>query len=955
MGYDVGFHPGAIWWRIDAQCHTPRDRGWIGSPDLPGGTEEKEEARKSWARGFVQAAMDRQLSMVAVTDHHDVAMIPYVVEAAREAAPGGDFIVLPGVEITCSDGVQCLALFNPDTTPQDWSRLLAKLPAVAAAEPDDAKTCETLHCGISLADLIGAVQADEVLRERVIIVPHFGNEGAHKSLNVAGQAPRAKSLPSDGVYIETAYQALEPATLDKIHGKIEDWGNRRRAIIATGDNKRASWERLGAHECWIKLGEPNIEGFRQAFLADEARLTYAEPDRPSERILSLEVLSSLTGRNPLRCLFNDGFNSIIGGRGSGKSSVLEYLRFGLGKSELDICSDEGERRKRREREAKLIEETLNEGYVRVTLDREGVVETWSRHGAQPEQIEVRVGENVAEIITIAEAQRRFPARAFHQKELSTTMVDAAAAADNITGIAAAEVIDERRRIDQEISNAQREVTTSLQGAAAHWQFQFELNEASRRVADIRRRLDAVNQRLQEGGVQQQDLDTLADAPRYGSARNYLDEVGRRILMDRETVSELSRSYLAIDAERHRDVLTFPTLSAFRNEVTAAREELVRSLGATSAALDALEVQRQSAIDLFDSEVVEFQERYEAAKGRQNEHRSLIADAERLTAELRVASGIEDVALEKATRTQPSIDRLAQSRSKLDELLRTRSELLAATAAEVVEKSEGSLKARVKRDRCPAEAVEALCGVLEGSRFRDPEQHCSDWVGGVVAAEGPGWQHVADELLNIYMRKILAGSPAEPGNEAKLALTDAMFNGLVPLTDHQAGRVFQNLNDQSIGAILSATPRDTIVLTYVSDGQDIPFGMASPGQQASALLRLLLRQSAGTLIIDQPEDDLDNRVMMDIVRLIRTSKSHRQLIFATHNPNLVVNGDADKVTTMIARVPEDRGQEEDARIRILCDGSIETPEVHDAITHIMEGGLEAFDLRARKYKGVGNPA
>ena len=52
--------------------------------------------------------------------------------------------------------------------------------------------------------------------------------------------------------------------------------------------------------------------------------------------------------------------------------------------------------------------------------------------------------------------------------------------------------------------------------------------------------------------------------------------------------------------------------------------------------------------------------------------------------------------------------------------------------------------------------------------------------------------------------------------------------------------------------------------------------------------------------------------------------------------------------MIARVPEDRGNESDARIRILNDGAIETPDVRTSITQIMEGGLEAFDLRARKY-------
>ena len=82
---------------------------------------------------------------------------------------------------------------------------------------------------------------------------------------------------------------------------------------------------------------------------------------------------------------------------------------------------------------------------------------------------------------------------------------------------------------------------------------------------------------------------------------------------------------------------------------------------------------------------------------------------------------------------------------------------------------------------------------------------------------------------------------------------------------------------------------------------MPFERASPGQQASALLTLLLNQEAGTLIIDQPEDDLDNRVIMVIVKLLQTTKRRRQLIFATHNPNFVVNGDADKVVGLAPNV------------------------------------------------------
>ena len=127
-----------------------------------------------------------------------------------------------------------------------------------------------------------------------------------------------------------------------------------------------------------------------------------------------------------------------------------------------------------------------------------------------------------------------------------------------------------------------------------------------------------------------------------------------------------------------------------------------------------------------------------------------------------------------------------------------------------------------------------------------------------------------------------------------------------------------------------------------------FAKLSLGQQQSVLLALMLSsESDAPLIIDQPEDDLDNRIIMQIVSLIRTYKAGRQLLFTTHNPNIVVNGDADKVIALKSG-DKPSGTVTEARIQVDVDGAIETPEVRRIITRIMEGGKDAFDLRNRKY-------
>jgi len=128
------------------------------------------------------------------------------------------------------------------------------------------------------------------------------------------------------------------------------------------------------------------------------------------------------------------------------------------------------------------------------------------------------------------------------------------------------------------------------------------------------------------------------------------------------------------------------------------------------------------------------------------------------------------------------------------------------------------------------------------------------------------------------------------------------------------------------------------------GQDyIDFSSASAGQQATALLLALLNQSGPPLVIDQPEDDLDNQIILDVVGEIWSAKSHRQLIFASHSANLVVNGDADLVVCFDNTVKGDSSSGD-----IVQTGAIDMEPVRKSITDIMEGGPEAFELRKAKY-------
>ena len=124
---------------------------------------------------------------------------------------------------------------------------------------------------------------------------------------------------------------------------------------------------------------------------------------------------------------------------------------------------------------------------------------------------------------------------------------------------------------------------------------------------------------------------------------------------------------------------------------------------------------------------------------------------------------------------------------------------------------------------------------------------------------------------------------------------------------------------------------------------IAFADASAGQQATALLTVLLNQRGAWLIIDQPEDDVDSKMSQEIVRKMWTAKTRRQFIFTSHNANLVVNGDAELV---ICCDYIKAGDQTGGQIKAI--GAIDSSVIKEEITSVTEGGREAFKLRKEKY-------
>ena len=122
----------------------------------------------------------------------------------------------------------------------------------------------------------------------------------------------------------------------------------------------------------------------------------------------------------------------------------------------------------------------------------------------------------------------------------------------------------------------------------------------------------------------------------------------------------------------------------------------------------------------------------------------------------------------------------------------------------------------------------------------------------------------------------------------------------------------------------------------------PLDQLSTGQQCTAILHLLLLENDDPLIMDQPEDNLDNAFIAErIVTQLRSAKTERQFLFATHNANIPVFGDAEWIGIFSA-------SESHAEMPSEAQGSIDVPTIRERVAEILEGGREAFSQRKEKY-------
>ena len=410
---------GAHFHKCDFQVHTPRDLNWQGASAVT------EEERRQYGREFVATCRAKGLDAVAITDHHDLCLFKYIRKAAElETDDDGNTLpaerrltVFPGMELTLAVPCQALLILDADF-PVD---LLPQVPQALSITP--ARDSDERHAPVqrlehikTLQDLYEELNKREFLRNRFIVFPHVG-EGGSSSLLRSGFAEKYKSMPCVGGFVDGSVAQHGKGSTDILSGKNKDYGNKAIAIFQTSDNRNRDFSKLGQHVTWVKWARPTAEALRQACLARFSRIAHLEPHLPSVRLTRIEVSNSRF-LGPITLDLNPQYNAIIGGRGTGKSTILEYIRWALC-DQPPSSDDSGEEivdfQRRRQT---LIEGTLLplDAVVDVSFLLNGVAHTVRRRASG--ELTLKIADAPFQPCTEQNIRELLPVRAYSQKQLS---------------------------------------------------------------------------------------------------------------------------------------------------------------------------------------------------------------------------------------------------------------------------------------------------------------------------------------------------------------------------------------------------------------------------------------------------------------------------------------------------------------------------------------------------------
>lgn len=928
---------GAHFYSCDFQVHSPRDRQWRG--ERPNTDSQKKE----YANEFVAACRLRGLHAVAITDHHDMYYVSIIQEAAKNErdsdgqllSENQQLVVFPGMELTLGIPCQALILFDADLPPSVYALALTALAINQA--PDDSPTTdntERLTDIKSLKQLYELLDRYAPLKGRYIVLPNV-SEGGTSTLLRSGHAGHYKEMPCVGGYVDGNIGQLGEGNTSIIAGKNSDYGNKKIAVFQTSDNRSRDFTNLGVNPTWVKWATPTAEALRQACLAQESRVSQIPPFVPPLIVTSLQVsISKFLGSIVLN--LNPQYNALIGGRGTGKSTILEYLRWGLCDDPPNLV-EEGEETDYKARRRSLIEKTLvaHNATVQINFLMNGVPHS-VRRNSQSGDVLLKIADSEYTVTKESDIRSLFPLHSYSQKQLSQVGV---------------KIEELNRFIRQGVSAELDESTKNFKVLSTSIRTQYgrvlQFRSLTTRIRNNETELRSSEEQvraLRAGlkGLDDKDQQLISLQYLYEEADAFLENLNDQIELSNNAISELAEinpSIATLNSEVLKELPDRELIVAIGNSATKLINDYNKHLATLRASLNSFYDETSEYgmnVKSWNTNRQSYQEKYVAAKARSTAHQTTL---DKLTA---LETRLKTIRMETSKLINEK-DSLANPDQEFTDLFtrwaeahRTRADKLSVQCKELTQLSGGLIRATLKKCASYSEASMRLRSIFTGTNVRTSR------VDSIFENVAINLDPIGEWMAILIELETLASLSKETTSTIKL-----------PQTPKLSALGFSASELQKLANKITSDNWLDLALTPLDDKPEfeyrareaeyIPFADASAGQQATALLWALLNQEGPPLVIDQPEDDLDNKVITQVVEQIWKAKPRRQLIFSSHNANLVVNGDAELVVCCDHRVTGDQSTGQ-----IKHEGAIDVKDVREEITRVMEGGQDAFRLRKEKY-------
>lgn len=925
----------ARFYKSDLQMQTPVDStNWRGLERVNQQTSADE--RQTVATAYIRRCYEVGLEIIGVTDHNlNPPSCPSLIPELRSAAAalastfGYEIAILPGFEVAVpiGGGVHVMCLFEPETSIEKVSEKLTTLGL-----PTDKRFVSgtpapiSQDSGFTLDKLLHVVQDDPDTPGLVVMAHAVGNSGILDSKTIAKWWAESVIMENRVLCVELPksredYLSGQSSLIKSILQNDDTRFQRDHPIasIMSSDCKalvKSDHENnyIGFRHTWLKMGTPTIEGLRQAFLDHESRVKFGDL-RPEDgytypRLTSLSI-EGATFLDDQVLNFSHNLNVIIGGSGTGKSTVAQYLRM-LFDQASSIRGGDVQANYTRCLQTIRPSTRLSVGVV---LD--GQLASVSTTGSTPGTVTAPGSEIDGKAVAGV-----FPVRFFGQREIYNIAEDRAATVALLDDLDRSRLSALDRKV-HELQTRYREAATAAQA-----------------VAPLKKELEEVAADLASKQVKVRRIEAEA-APFQALAAANL-----RLQMADELLEEGALSGAALLETRAVAKSEAPTLElADDDQLNSLRQSVAAAQAVLDAKVGAAVHEFQQAIDqLVNGELLRSL-RQQAARLKE-ETAPVLADLaekgidldqyESYRTEVRGLKGEVETIGQRMTVAEASeesrIQLLAEIRDLWGEELAIRLE------------SAKSLNVAVPRTRVGSPFVEvsvepfgddrAFRRVLDGYRGDRRMISDDDWSALADAVSTAATDASPTQTLAEWVRQLRRGDDV-----AALAIRDSRHRQRVLDCFPES-----TLHELEIGRI----PDRVRVLLRREDGSeagDIEGGL-SVGQKCTAVLALLLALDITPVVIDQPEDDIDNEfTFSEIVPLLRKVKEQRQLIIVTHDPNIPVNADAEMIHALAAVDGKGRIKVVDGEPAV---GSLDQTQVRVAVEEIMEGSETAFRRRFVKY-------